>query len=61
MQEESLLPSVIQGIHTSVISLSDQQVVKLSEGPALAKVPDKTMDFWEYLYSWGGKWMWEGK
>jgi hypothetical protein len=18
------------------------------------------MDFWEFLYSWGGKWMWEG-
>ncbi len=35
-------------------------MVKLSEGPALAKGPDKTMDFWEYLYGWGGKWMWEG-
>ncbi len=60
MREEPLSPSVIQGILTSVTSLSDQQVVKLSEGPALAKAPDKTMDFWEYLYSWGGMWMWEG-
>ncbi len=35
-------------------------MVKLSKGPALAKVPGKTMDFWEFLYSWGGKWIWEG-
>jgi hypothetical protein len=60
MQEEPLLPSVIQGIPTSVTGFSDQQVVKLSEGPALVKAPDKMMDFWEFLYSWGGKLMWEG-
>jgi hypothetical protein len=60
MQEEPLSPLAIQGISTSVTSLSDQQVVKLSEGQALAKAPDKTMDFWEFLYSWGRKWMWEG-
>ncbi len=61
MREESLSPLVIQGIPTSVTGLSDQQVVKLSDGPALAKAPDETKDFWEYLYSWGGKWMWEEK
>jgi hypothetical protein len=60
MREESFSPLVIQGIPTSVTILSDQQVVKLSKGPALAKAPDKTMDFWEFLYCWGGKWMWEG-
>ena len=60
MREEPLSPLVIQGIPTSVTGLSDQQVVKLSEGPALAKGSDETMDFWEFLYSWGGKWMWEG-
>ncbi len=60
MREEPLLPSVIQGISTSVTIFSDQQVVKLSKRPALVKAPDRTMDFWEFLYSWGGKWMWEG-
>ncbi len=60
MWEEPILPLVIQGIPTSVTSFSDQQVVKLSKRLALAKAPDKTMDFWEFLYSWGGKWMWEG-
>jgi hypothetical protein len=37
MWEEPLSPLAIQGIPTSVTGLSDQQVVKLSEGPALAK------------------------
>jgi hypothetical protein len=55
MREEPLSSLVIQGIPTSVSGLSDQQVVKLSKRPALAKVPDKMMDFWEFLYSWGGK------
>jgi hypothetical protein len=35
-------------------------VVKLSKGPALVKAPNKRLDFWEFLYSWGGKWVWEG-
>ncbi len=60
MWEEPLSPLVIHGIPTSVTGFSDQQVVKLSKGPALAKAPDKMMDFWEFLYSWGEKWMWEG-
>ncbi len=59
MREEPLSPLTIRGIPTSVTGLSDQQVVKLSMGPALAKAPDEMMDFWECLYSWGGKWMWE--
>jgi hypothetical protein len=42
------------------LGLSDQKVVKLSEGPALAEVPEEIMNFWEFLYSWGGTWMWDG-
>ncbi len=57
MWQEPLLPSVIHGIPTSVTSLSDQQVVKLSKEPVLAKDPDDKLDFWEFLHSWGGKWM----
>jgi hypothetical protein len=60
MQEEHLSPSIIQGVPTSVTSFSAQQVIKLSEEPALAKAVEETPDFWELLYSWGGTWMWEG-
>jgi hypothetical protein len=60
MQEEPLLPSVIHGIPTSVTGSSDQQVVKLSKGPVLAKGLDDELIFWELLHSWRGKWMWEG-
>jgi hypothetical protein len=35
-------------------------VTKQEEGPPLAVGPSKTTDFWEYLRSWGGEWMWEG-
>jgi hypothetical protein len=60
MREEHLSPSIIQGVPTSVTSFSAQQVIKLSEGPALVKAVEETPDFWELLYSWGGTWMWEG-
>ncbi len=53
-REEPYRPSVILGLPTSVLGLFDQQVVKLSEGPALANVPKETTNFWEFLYTWGG-------
>ncbi len=37
-----------------------QLVIKLSEGPTLAEETEKEMEFWEFLRSWGGAWMWEG-
>jgi hypothetical protein len=58
-QEEPYRPSVILGLPTYVPGLSDQQVLKLSKGPALANAPDETTNFWEFLYTWGGTWMWE--
>jgi hypothetical protein len=60
MQEEHLSPLIIQGVPTLVTSFFAQQVIKLSEGPALAKAVEETPDFWGLLYSWGGTWMWEG-
>jgi hypothetical protein len=59
-QEEPYRPPVILGLLTSVLGLSDQQVVKLSKGPVLANVPKETTNFWEFLYTWGGTWMREG-
>ncbi len=40
--------------------MSDQQVVKLGEGPVLAEAPEKPTNLWNFLHSWGGTWMWEG-
>ena len=49
------------GKPTSVTSsFSDAMVTKQNEGPPLAAGPSITTDFWEFLYSWGGEWMWEG-
>jgi hypothetical protein len=41
-------------------SFSETTVTKQEEGPPLAAGPSITTDFWEYLRSWGGEWMWEG-
>jgi hypothetical protein len=60
VREAPLLPMVIQGTPTSITGSIAQWVVKLSKGPALAKASNKRLDFWEFLYSWGGEWMWEG-
>jgi hypothetical protein len=60
VREAPLLPTVIQGIPTSITGSISQWAVKFSEGLALAKASNKRLDFWEFLYSWGGKWMWEG-
>jgi hypothetical protein len=60
VREELLLPTFIQGTPTSIIGPTIQRVVKLSEGPVLTKALNGRQDFWEFLYSWGGQWMWEG-
>jgi hypothetical protein len=60
VQEEPYISDVILGLPTSISGLSNLQVVKLNKRPALAGVPEKIMNFWDFLYSWGGTWMWEG-
>jgi hypothetical protein len=52
-QGEPYTPDVMLGLPTSVSGLSNQQVVKLSKGLALAKVPKETTNFWKFLYNWG--------
>ena len=49
-----------KGEPSSVSGLTVQLVTKLSEGPALPEETEKEMDFWEFLRSWGGAWMWDG-
>jgi hypothetical protein len=60
VQEEPYISDVILGLPTSISGLSNLQVVKLNKGPALAGVPEKIMNLSDFLYSWGGTWMWEG-
>jgi hypothetical protein len=60
VREEAYISDVILGLPTSILRLSNLQVIKLNKGPALAGVPEKIMNFWDFLYSWGGTWMWEG-
>ena len=48
--KEPLLPNIDHGLPISVAGLAKQQVVKLSTAH---------IRFWDFLYSWGGTWMWE--
>jgi hypothetical protein len=59
-QEEPFSPAVVLGLPTSTLGFSNQQVVKLSKEPALAQTSGEIKNFWEFLHSWGGNWMWEG-
>ncbi len=60
LSNEPIATGFIKGAPTSVFGLNVQLVTKLSEGPTLAEETEKEMDFWEFLCSWGGAWMWEG-
>ena len=44
----------------SVWGLNDTHINKMSTGPPLAKGPQQPGNFWKFLRSWGGEWMWEG-
>jgi hypothetical protein len=57
---EPISTGSIKGGPTSVSGLTAQLVTKLSEGPTLTKETENEMDFWEFLCSWGGAWMWDG-
>jgi hypothetical protein len=46
-----------RGVPTLVIEIAENTVQKLQDEPALAVDKDAAHDFWELLYSWGGKWM----
>ncbi len=58
--EEDLLPTFKRGAPTSVLTFTNMKVTKLNEGAPLAKGPLLPTDFWEFLNTWGGTWMWKG-
>ncbi len=59
-REEVLSPAAQIGLPTSILGLSNQQVVKLNKGPAFPQAPEAIQNFWEFLHSWGRNWMLEG-
>ena len=56
---EELLPTFKRGAPTSVLTYTNTKVNKLNEGVPFAKEPLLPTDFWEFLDTWGGTWMWE--
>jgi hypothetical protein len=57
--EEDLLPTFKRGAPTSVLTLTNTKVIELNEGVLLAKGPLLPTEFWEFLDTWGGTWIWE--
>ena len=60
IREEVFSPAIQLGSPTSISGFSNQQVVKLNEGPAFPQDPEEISNFWKFLHSWEGNWMWEG-
>ena len=57
--EEDLTPTFKRGTPTSVLTYTNTKVNKLNEGFPFATKPLLPTDFWEFLNTWGGTWMWE--
>ena len=50
---------VATGLPLSVKVISEECIIRQSVGPPLASEPDLPNNFWLYLKSLGGEWMWE--
>ncbi len=48
------------GHSVSVQGLEETHVNELNIGPTLARGPQQPNNFWDFLRTWGGEWMWEG-
>ena len=46
------------GLPCSITRLDKSNVLFLSSGLCLAIGPSQPDEFWNFLQSWGGKWMW---
>jgi hypothetical protein len=57
--EEDLTPTFKRGTPTPVLTSTNTRVNKLNEGTPFATEPLPPTDFWEFLNTWGGTWMWE--
>jgi hypothetical protein len=44
----------------SVQGSDKTHINQLNIGPTLARGPQQLSNFWNFLRTWGGEWMWEG-
>jgi hypothetical protein len=58
--EEDISPTFKRGAPTSFVRFTNTTTNRLNKGAPLAKGPLLPTDFWDFLNTWGGKWMWEG-
>ncbi len=56
--KEKIHEDHVMGHPVSVQGVDDMHVNKMNSGPALARGPQQPSNFWEFLRSLGGKWMW---
>jgi hypothetical protein len=47
------------GHPVSVQGVDNMHPSKMNTIPALARGPQQPSNFWEFLRSWGGEWMWD--
>jgi hypothetical protein len=57
---ERLRQDIITGLPVPVCDLNEMHVNRLGTGPTMARGPQQPSEFWDFLRSWGGEWMWEG-
>jgi len=57
--EEHLTPTFKRGTPTSVLTYTNTKVNRLNKGVPFATKTLLPTDFWEFLNTWGGTWMWE--
>jgi hypothetical protein len=50
----------VMGHPVSVQGLDKTHIINLNIGPTLARGPQQPNNFWDFLRTWGGEWMWEG-
>jgi hypothetical protein len=48
------------GNPASVTSINETSIRYLGFGPPFAVSAQQPDDFWQYLFTWGGEWMWDG-
>jgi hypothetical protein len=50
---------MLLGCPTSVRAILLTKVNKLQEGPSFANATKEYTNFWDFIQSWGGNWMWD--
>jgi len=59
VREEQYNSQITLGRPTSVREISTTKVNKLQDGPDLVNDPKEHANFWDFICSWGGSWMWD--